>query len=172
MMLMEKIELTAGPDASGRLDAWLAGQCAPFAPESTESATGVPAETVRALARDLVRTPRAAVYGRLGTCAGQRSGTLTTYLLDAVNLVAGNLDVPGGSVFGSLGIPGESWVVTAFGALLRRGYRKHRTRIGGFGNVVRSEPATLMAKEIEEPGTGQIRALFVSAGNPDDKVYK
>lgn len=27
MMLMEKIELTAGPDASGRLDAWLAGQC-------------------------------------------------------------------------------------------------------------------------------------------------
>ena len=28
MMLMEKIELTAGPDASGRLDAWLAGQCA------------------------------------------------------------------------------------------------------------------------------------------------
>ena len=25
---MEKIELTAGPDASGRLDAWLAGQCA------------------------------------------------------------------------------------------------------------------------------------------------
>ncbi|HPX35738.1 MAG TPA: molybdopterin-dependent oxidoreductase [Mycobacterium sp.] len=154
----------AGRQADG-ID-WLAGQCAPFAPESTESATGVPAETVRALARDLVRTPRAAVYGRLGTCAGQRSGTLTTYLLDAVNLVAGNLDVPGGSVFGSLGIPGESWVVTAFGALLRRGYRKHRTRIGGFGNVVRSEPATLMAKEIEEPGTGQIRALFVSAGNP------
>ena len=28
MMLMEKIELTAGPDASGRLDAWLAGKCA------------------------------------------------------------------------------------------------------------------------------------------------
>lgn len=28
MMPMEKIELTAGPDASGRLDAWLAGQCA------------------------------------------------------------------------------------------------------------------------------------------------
>ena len=27
MMLMEKIELIAGPDASGRLDAWLAGQC-------------------------------------------------------------------------------------------------------------------------------------------------
>jgi anaerobic selenocysteine-containing dehydrogenase len=144
---------------------WLAEQSAPFTPERTESVTGIPAETGRALARDLVRTPRAALYGRLGTCSG-RSGTLTTYLLDAVNLVAGNLDVPGGAVFGSLGIPGEPWVVTALGALMRRGYRRNRTRIGGFGNVVRSEPATLMAQEIEEPGEGQIRALFVSAGNP------
>ncbi len=144
---------------------WLAAQCASFTPERTESETGIPAGTVRSLARDLARTPKAAVYGRLGTCSG-RSGTLTTYLLDAVNLVAGNADVPGGSVFGSLGIPGESWVVAAFGALLRRGYRRNRTRIGGFGRLVRSEPATLMAKEIEEPGEGQLRALFVSAGNP------
>ena len=144
---------------------WLAGQCAPFTPERTQSQTGILAETVRALASDLAMTPRAAVYGRLGTCSG-RSGTLTTYLMDAVNLVAGNLDVPGGAVFGSLGIPGERWLVTGFGALLRRGYRRNRTRIGGFGNVVRSEPATLMAKEIEASGEGQIRALFVSAGNP------
>ncbi|MFN8071948.1 MAG: molybdopterin-dependent oxidoreductase [Mycobacterium sp.] len=144
---------------------WLMARCAPFKPEKTEAETGIPAHTVRALARDLVRTPRAAVYGRLGTCSG-RAGTLTTYLMDAVNLVAGNVDVPGGSVFGSLGIPGEQWVVKAFGALLRRGYTRNRTRIGGFGNLIRSEPATLMAKEIQQPGDGQIRALFVSAGNP------
>lgn len=144
---------------------WLMRRCAPFTPEKTEAETGIPADAVRALARDLVRTPRAAVYGRLGTCSG-RSGTLTTYLMDAVNLVAGNVDVPGGAVFGSLGIPGEQWVVKVFGALLRRGYTKNRTRIGGFGNVIRSEPATLMAKEIQQPGNGQVRALFVSAGNP------
>ena len=144
---------------------WLGRRCAPFTPERTESETGIPADVVRGLARDLVLTPRAAVYGRLGTCSGQ-SGTLTTYLLDAINLVAGNLDIPGGAVFGSLGIPGESLVVKGFGALLRRGYRRHRTRVGGFGRVVRTEPATLMAKEIEESGEGQIRALFVSAGNP------
>ena len=144
---------------------WLARRCVPFTPESTEAETGIPAETVRTLARDLVRTPRATVYGRLGTCAG-RSGTLTTYLIDAVNLAAGNLDVPGGAVFGNLGIPGEKWVVTAFGAILRRSYRRNRTRIGGFGRVARTEPATMMAKEIELAGDGQIRALFVSAGNP------
>ena len=50
---------------------------------------------------------RAAVYGRVGTSTGE-NGTLTTYLLDAVNLVAGNIDVPGGSMFGSFGMPGRA----------------------------------------------------------------
>ena len=144
---------------------WLAARCAPFTPERTERATGIPAETVRRLARELVATPRAAVYGRIGTCAG-RSGTLTSYLLDAVNLCAGNLDVPGGSVFGSLGFPGEQWALKALGAVLRFDHRRNRSRIGGFGNLVRSEPATMLAKEITTPGDRQIRALFVSAGNP------
>jgi anaerobic selenocysteine-containing dehydrogenase len=144
---------------------WLATQCAPFTPERTGAATGIPADTVRELARSLARTPRAAIYGRIGTCAG-RSGTLTSYLVDAVNLVAGNVDVPGGSVFGSFAVPGEGWAFTALGALLRYDYRRNRSRVGGFGNLVHTEPATMLAKEITTPGDRQIRALFVSAGNP------
>ncbi len=144
---------------------WLADQCAPFTPERTEASTGIDAQTVRTLARDLAGTRRAAIYGRIGTSAG-RHGTLTSYLIDAVNLAAGNLDVPGGSVFGSFGVPGEAWVFTALGALLRYDYRRNRSRVGGFGNVVRSEPATMLAGEITTPGDRQIRALFVSAGNP------
>ena len=144
---------------------WLAGQCAPFSPERTESTTGIDAQTVRTLARDLATTPRAAIYGRIGTSAG-RQGTLTSYLIDVVNLVAGNLDVPGGSVFGSFGVPGEAWAFTVLGALLRYDYRRNRSRVGGFGNIVRSEPATMLAGEISTPGDRQIRALFVSAGNP------
>jgi anaerobic selenocysteine-containing dehydrogenase len=144
---------------------WLATKCAPFTPERTETATGIPAATVRELARSLANTPRAAVYGRIGTCAG-RSGTLTSYLLDAVNLVAGNLDVPGGAVFGSFGVPGESWAFTALGALLRYDHRRNRSRVGGFGNLLRTEPATMLAGEITTPGDRQIRALFISAGNP------
>lgn len=151
------------PQADGL--AWLATQCAPFTPERTEAATGITAATVRELARNLAGTPRAAVYGRIGTCAG-RSGTLTSYLIDAVNLVAGNIDVPGGSVFGSFGVPGENWAFTALGAFLRHDYRRNRSRIGGFGNLVHTEPATMLAKEIATPGDRQIRALFVSAGNP------
>ena len=41
-----------------------------------------------------------------------------------------------------------------------------RTRIGGIPNAIGSEPAALMAKEITTPGDRQIKAMFVSAGNP------
>ena len=144
---------------------WLEALAAPFSPESTEARTGIPPDTVRALARDLVRTPRAAVYGRVGTSLGE-SGTLTTYLLDVVNLVAGNLDHVGGSMFGSFGLPGERWLMKAGAAALRFVYERKRSRIGGLPSVLASEPAALMAKEITTPGRGQVRALIVSAGNP------
>jgi anaerobic selenocysteine-containing dehydrogenase len=144
---------------------WLHRQCTRLTPEVTQSHTGIEPETVRALARDLADTPRAAVYGRLGTCVG-RNGTLVAYLIDAVNLVAGNLDVPGGSVFSTLGIPGQKWGSRLMGASLRRSYRSKRTRVGGLPLVIGAEPAALMAKEIATPGHRQIKALFVGAGNP------
>ena len=144
---------------------WLRAQAAPFTPEVTAPHTGVDPDTVRGLARDLAETPRAAIYGRLGTCVG-RYGTLTSYLLDVVNLVAGNLDKPGGSVISGLGMPAQRWMNVAMGALLRRTYRRKRSRIGGFRAIIGSEPAALMAKEMTVPGERQIRAMFISAGNP------
>ena len=45
-------------------------------------------------------------------------------------------------------------------------YDKVRSRVGDLPEVLGSLPASLMAKEITTPGPGQIRALFVSAGNP------
>lgn len=144
---------------------WLERLARPFSPEATHPRTGIDPDTVRALARDLARTPRAAVYGRVGTSTGE-NGTLTTYLLDAVNLVAGNLDHVGGSMFGSFGLPGERWAMKGLGALIRTIYARRRSRIGGFPSVLMSEPAGVMAKEITTPGRGQVRALLVSAGNP------
>jgi len=144
---------------------WLRTLSAPWTPERTSAHTGIEPDAVRALAHDLAQTSRAAVYGRQGVCVGEYA-TLTCYLIDAVNLVAGNLDVPGGSVFSGLGIPGQRWGNVLIGAALRRAYRRKRSRIGGFRSVIGSEPAALMAKEITTPGRGQIKALFVSAGNP------
>lgn len=144
---------------------WLRSLSAPFAPEATAAQTGIDPASVRALARDLVRTPRAAVYGRLGTCVG-RYGTLTTYLIDAVNLVAGNLDAPGGSVFSSMQTVGQRWQNTMMGVVMRRSRRRKRSRVSGIRSAIGSEPAALMAKEITTPGDRQIKAMFVSAGNP------
>jgi anaerobic selenocysteine-containing dehydrogenase len=144
---------------------WLRELSRPFTPESTAAQTGIDADSVRALTRDLVHTPRAAIYGRLGTCVGSH-GTLTTYLIDAVNLVAGNLDVPGGSVFSCMHTVGQRWQNVAMGAVMRRSYRRKRSRISGTPSAIGSEPAALMAKEITTPGDRRIRAMFVSAGNP------
>lgn len=136
-----------------------------FAPEGTEAHSGVPAATVRELARALAATPRAALYGRTGTCLG-RHGTLVSFLLDAVNLAAGNLDREGGAMFGALGAPGERLANRLLPRLFGIGYDERRSRVGGFPSVLGAEPAALMAKEIVTPGPGQIRALFLSAGNP------
>jgi anaerobic selenocysteine-containing dehydrogenase len=144
---------------------WLRALSQPFTPEMTALQTGVDAGSTRALAHDLARTQRAAIYGRLGSCIG-RSGTLTTYLIDAVNLIAGNLDTPGGSVFSSMETVGQRLQNIVMGFAMRRSYRRNRSRIGGVANAIGSEPAALMAKEITTPGDRQIKAMFVSAGNP------
>ena len=132
-----------------------------FPPEATVERTGIAAETVRQMARELATAKSAAVYGRTGSCLGRR-GTLVSYLLDALNVVTGNLDRPGGAVFGRPPLALDE-VAEMFGLA---SYASRRSRIGGFPDVLGNLPATLIPEEIETPGDRQIRALFVSAGNP------
>src|SRR4051812_21897887 len=130
-------------------------------PEATAELTGVPADAVRALARDFAAADGAAAYGRTGSCLG-RHGTVVAFLIDALNAVTGNLDRPGGAVFGRPAI-----ALDDVGA--RTGldtYGKIRSRIGDFPDVLGNLPASVIPQEIETPGPGQLRALFVSAGNP------
>ncbi|HEY1276428.1 MAG TPA: molybdopterin-dependent oxidoreductase [Thermoleophilaceae bacterium] len=130
-------------------------------PEATEARTGIPAERVRELARAFATADGAAAYGRTGSCLG-RFGTLVAFLIDALNTVTGNLDSPGGAVFGrppvSLDDVGERIGLDTYG--------KIRSRFGGFPDVLGNLPAALLPREIETAGELQIRALFVSAGNP------
>lgn len=69
-----------------------------FPPEVVAERCGVEAETIRRLARELAASPRAAVYGRLGTCT-QEFGTLASWLVDVLNILTGNLDREGGVMF-------------------------------------------------------------------------
>ena len=130
-------------------------------PEETEDRTGIPAAELRQLARDLATAEGAAVYGRTGSCLG-RNGTLVSFLLDAINVATGNLDREGGSMFGTGSIDFAK-IADQLGVGT---YGKNRTRIGDFPEVLGQMAATMMAKEITTPGEGQIRAMFVSAGNP------
>jgi anaerobic selenocysteine-containing dehydrogenase len=134
---------------------------APYPPEDTEERTGVPAGSVRSLARDFAGADGAAAYGRTGSCLG-RHGTVVAFLIDVLNAVTGNLDRPGGAVFGRPPIAIED--VGDAAGLATYGHR--RSRIGGFPDVLGNMPASLIPQEIETPGQGRLRALFVSAGNP------
>ncbi|MBX5488594.1 MAG: molybdopterin-dependent oxidoreductase, partial [Mycolicibacterium hassiacum] len=71
---------------------------ADFTPERVAGYCGVDAGEIRTLARELAAAPTAAVYGRIGTCTVE-FGTLTSWLVDAVNVLTGNLDRPGGVMF-------------------------------------------------------------------------
>jgi formate dehydrogenase len=128
------------------------------APEDNEALTGVPAATVRELAHAMASADGAAVYGRTGSCLG-RFGTLVAVLLDALNVVTGNLDAPGGAVFGQPPVALDE-VAARIGL---DSYGRTRSRVGNFPDVLGNLPATLMHREIAD---GEMRALFVSAGNP------
>jgi anaerobic selenocysteine-containing dehydrogenase len=135
-----------------------------FAPEKVAEACGIDAETIRALARELAVAPRAAVYGRTGTCT-QEFGTLVSWLVDVLNVLTGNLDREGGAMFpraaagakNASGIPGRG-----------RGVRfgRWKSRVSGLPEVFGELPAVCMAEEIETPGKGQVKALITIAGNP------
>jgi formate dehydrogenase len=130
-------------------------------PEETAAATGIDPEQLRALARDFARAESGAAYGRTGSCLG-RHGTLVSFLLDALNAVTGNLDRPGGAVFGRPPVELDK-LADNIGLAT---YAKQRSRVGGFPEVLGNMPAALMPEEIEREGKGQMRVLFVSAGNP------
>jgi formate dehydrogenase len=145
---------TAGAEELERL-------CAAHTPESTAERTGIPADRLRGIARDFAGAAGAAAYGRTGSCIG-RFGTLTSFLIDALNAVTGNLDRPGAAVFGDPPISLDEIGIKLGLAT----YAKRRSRLGNFPDVLGNMPAALIPKEIETPGKGQLRALFVSAGNP------
>jgi len=132
-----------------------------FAPERVTAACAVPAERIRGLARELAAAPTAAVYGRIGTCTVE-FGTLTSWLVDVINVLTGNLDRPGGAMF-------------PLAAHLRprsraggKGFQIGRwhSRVRGLSEVKGELPVATLADEIEAPGAEQIRAFVTVAGNP------
>ena len=131
-----------------------------FTPQRVERATGVDAATIRRLAREFATAPRAVAYGRIGLSL-QAFGGLCQWLLNALNLVTGNLDREGGAM----------WPRPAFDLLMRakKGqtyHRRWRSRVRGLPEFDGELPVAALAEEFLTPGEGQLRAFVTIAGNP------
>ncbi len=135
---------------------------ADFAPEAVAPRCGVPAETIRRLARELAAAPSAAVYGRIGTCT-QEFGTLASWLVDVLNVLTGNLDRPGGALFPRAA---HSPPVEGSGKKGRVPYARWRSHVRGLPEFNGELPVAALAEEMDAAGEGRIRALVTVAGNP------
>ncbi len=136
----------------------------PFTPEAAATATGIDAEEIRRMARELAAAPRAAVYGRIGTCT-QEFGTLASWLVDVLNLLTGNLDREGGAMF-PLGAAGHSNASGPPGRGRGVKFGRWESRIRGLSEIFGELPVACLAEEIETPGEGQLKALITVSGNP------
>jgi formate dehydrogenase len=167
LLAMLHVIFAEGLDDAGALDARTTGvdvlraAAADCPPDIAAERCGVPGGEIPALACAFAGAPSAVAYGRTGACLG-RHATLVNVLLDALNVVTGNLDRPGGSVFAR---PPIDFTGFAFRLGLAT-FDSYRSRVGDLPEVIGQLPAPLMAAEIETPGPGQLRALIVSAGNP------
>ncbi|WP_433330536.1 molybdopterin-dependent oxidoreductase [Spirillospora sp. CA-294931] len=156
-LFAEDLAVTPAQPVNGLDD--LRALVADLSPERVAPVTGIPADDIRRMARELAAAGRAAVYGRMGTCT-QSFGTLSSWLVDVLNILTGNLDREGGAMFPR---PAHRPV-----------YRKRRpfttgrwsSRVRGLPETNGELPVATLADEIETPGEGQIKALITIGGNP------
>jgi anaerobic selenocysteine-containing dehydrogenase len=133
----------------------------PWTPERCAAATGIPAGELRDLVAAYLDADGAALYCSTGVNMGT-NGALAFWLQEVINAVTGNLDRPGGALVGT-GIIDFPKVMTRAGRLTSDG---PTSRIGGFRQVNGAWPGGILADEILTPGDRQVRALFVTGGNP------
>jgi len=167
LLSMIHVVFAEGLVALGRLEKHVSGVdgvralVEPFSPERVAPVTTVPAETIRRLAREMARTPRAAAYGRIGTHT-VAFGTIAAWAVDVLNALTGHLDREGGAM----------WPLPAHAQRGNgkpgRGFRigRHKSRVKGLPEVRGELPVVTLADEIDTPGDEQVRALITIAGNP------
>ena len=140
----------------------LQGLVQPWTAQRAAQHTGVPADTIRQIARDFAAADGAAAYSRVGTTTSEHGG-LSAWLVYAMNIVTGNVDRAGGLMFtrpaldvvGIAGLTGETG-----------GFARFHSRVREMPEFGGEFPVATLADEILTPGKGQIRAMVTHAGNP------
>ncbi|MFI5122738.1 MAG: molybdopterin-dependent oxidoreductase [Vicinamibacteria bacterium] len=142
----------------------IAGLAEPFTPDAVAPVCGIEADQIRRLARELAAAERAAVYARIGTTT-QRFGSLSSWLVDVLNYLTGNLDREGGAMFPLAAVAQRN---SAGSGSTGKGMQVGRwaSRVSGRPEVIGELPVVALTEEITTPGEGQVRALVTIAGNP------
>ncbi|MEM8606259.1 MAG: molybdopterin-dependent oxidoreductase [Myxococcota bacterium] len=131
-----------------------------WSPERTAEVTRVPAATLRKLVKAYTSANGAALYCSTGVNMGT-NGSLAFWIQECINAISGNLDRQGGTLV-STGVIDFAAFGKKTGTLLSQ----NESRIGDFKSVNDAMPGGILADEILTPGDRQIKALFVTGGNP------
>ncbi|MEM7112175.1 MAG: molybdopterin oxidoreductase family protein [Chloroflexota bacterium] len=134
----------------------------PFTADRVAAPTGIDAETIRQLARDFAAAETAVCYGRMGAST-QPFGGASQWLINAMNIITGNFDQPGGAMFTlpAVDVVGLTTMTGRIGAMGR-----WKSRVRNLPEFNGELPVAALAEEILTEGPGQIRAMVTMAGNP------
>ena len=165
LSFLQEMFATGGVDRA-RAEAFMTGAeeverlVADWTPERTAAVTAIAPEKLREIVAVHRAAQGAALYCSTGVNMGGQ-GSLAFWLMECINALSGNLDRRGGTLVGR-GIMDFPRFGVKNGVLMR----DDRSRVGGFASVNDAFPGGILADEILTPGPRQVRALFVTGGNP------
>lgn len=135
--------------------------CAEFPPEHVSHITGISSKKIIELASKLATTPRACLFGRMGTST-QEFGGLATWLIYVINALTNHLDERGGLMFTK---PAADMIEIS-DWLGQKGHINRYKSVSGLPEFGGELPASAMADQILLESDEQVRMMFVVAGNP------
>lgn len=165
LAFLRELAATGGVDR-GKVDAHMSGLddvlalAEPWTPERAAEVTGIAPDVLRRMVAAYRDADGAALYSSTGVNMGGR-GALAFWIQEVINAASGNLDRRGGTLVGR-GIIDFPKFGVKNGVLMK----DDPSRIGGFTKVNDAFPGGVLADEILTPGDRQVKALFVTGGNP------
>ncbi|WP_373491076.1 molybdopterin-dependent oxidoreductase, partial [Parasphingorhabdus sp.] len=155
----------AGLADTSRLDGLLDGSWATIEPaiagfdrDQLAAHCGIPVATMQDMAAALAADQPAAIYGRMGVSVCEY-GTLNQWLIQIINIAAGNLDRVGGTM-----VPEPA--LDTINLVGRGSVRTAETVRGPMPSVMSELPMVTFADEMLRDDADRIRSLFVVTGNP------
>lgn len=131
----------------------------PFTPEKTEKLTAITTTQIRQMVHDFTQAKAAVCYGRVGVSV-QTFGSIAQWLINAINVLTGNLDRVGGAMFTS---PAVDFLARAKS---ENKFNRWQSSVRKLPEFLGELPVATLAEEILTEGESKIRAMVISCGNP------